>query len=278
MKKLLLILIAVSCVFGANAQYVPPFETIRLNNFTVLDSAQLKFTYNFSYKKSFCKNEADTAFVVDKQSLLIGKNVSKYYSQYYLDYCERAMKKNYETELEESACSIEIFKNYPANKTTVIEQAGHHILGGFDLYSEDTPKFKWIIRKDTTTMLGYACQKATTTFRGRNYTAWFAPEIPLNNGPWKFGGLPGLILKIYDDNRNFTFVCSGIQQLEKPEKIKLFTMNYTKVTRQQMDKVYKRYSKDPMQFWKDIHSKMVEDLSGTGFVTPKLTYNPIELE
>jgi GLPGLI family protein len=278
MKKLFLTVIAIFWVFIANAQYITPFEIIPLHNFNVLDSAQLKFTYNFNYKKSYCKNETDTAFVTDKQSLLIGKDLSKYYSQYYYDYCERAMKKNYETALEESACTFEIFKNYPANKITVIEQAGRHMFGGFTLYSEDTPKFNWSIGNDTTTILGYACQKATTTFRGRNYIAWFTPEIPSNNGPWKFGGLPGLILKIYDDKRNFDFECSGIQQLGKAEQIKLYTRDYTKVTRQQMDKIYRRFCKDPMQFWKDIHSKMVEDLSGTSTVIPKMNYNPLELE
>jgi len=277
MKKLLLILIAVSCVVITSAQYIDSSSKIPLNKFTVLDSAQLKFTYNFRYKRSYSKNATDSAFVVDKQSLVIGKNISKYYSQYYFDCCERAMAKVY-MEMGDGACTFEIFKNYPTHKMSVTEQAGDIFLGGNYLYIDNMSEIKWDIGKDTTTMLGYTCQKATTTFRGRNYTAWFAPEIPSNNGPWKFGGLPGLILKISDDKRNFTFICSGIQQLEKPEQIKLFTMNYTKVTRQQMDKIYRRYFKDPMQFWKDIHSKMVEDLSGTGIVIPKLTYNPIELE
>jgi GLPGLI family protein len=275
MKKLLLILIALSWVSISKAQYVGRSE-IPLNKFTVLDSAQLKFTYNFSYKKSYFKKESDTAFVVDKQSLLIGKKISKYYSQYYLDYCERMKNKIYDREYEEGMCSFEIFKNYPVNKVTATEQAGQFAFGGNYIYNENTPEFKWAIDKDTMTLLGYTCQKATTTFRGRNYTAWFATDIPSNNGPWKFGGLPGLILKISDDKRNFIFECIGIQKLEKHESIKLYTLNYTKVTRVELDKLYRRYFKDPIQFWIDVRSEMRGQIDAKDI--PKLNYNPIELE
>ena len=275
MKKLLIFLIAVSFAFITNAQYVPPFEKISLNKFTVLDSAQLRFSYNFCYKKNGINSDADTAFVVDKQSLLIGKNCSKYFSQYYFDYCEKGLERVY-IHVEEGTCSFEIFKNYPANKMTVTEHAGHYILGGNMLYEEAIPDFVWKIGEDTTNILGYTCQKATTRFRGRNYIAWFAPEIPSNNGPWKFGGLPGIILKIYDDKRNFTFECSGMQQLEKPEPIKFYRLNYTKLTRKKMDKIYRQLLNDPLQFWKSIHSKMAGEV--TDSFKPKWTYNPIELE
>ena len=278
MKKLLFIFIAVFYASFINAQYFNPPTEIPLNKFKVLDSAQLKFTYFFSYKKSYSRNESDTAFIVDKQVLLAGKNVSKYYSQYYLDCCERVMKKVMNIPMEGSACSFEVFKNYPANKVTVTEQAGSYFYGGNYIYNEDKPEFKWTIDKDTMTLLGYTCQKATTTFRGRNYTAWFAPEIPSSNGPWKFGGLPGLILKISDDKRNFIFECSGIQQLEKPEPIKVYTLNYTEMSRQGMDKLYRRFFKDPIQFWKNIRSEFLNDVDISDIHIPKMIYNPIEFE
>jgi len=276
MKKLLLILIAASCVSIINAQYFTPPTEIPLNKFKALDSGQLKFTYFFSYKKCYRLNESDTAFVVDKQVLLVGKNVSKYYSQYYLDCCERVMNKVKNIPMESSACSFEVFKNYPVNKVTVTEQAGSHFFGGNYIYNEDKPEFKWTIDKDTTTILGYTCQKAITTFRGRNYIAWFAPEIPSNNGPWKFGGLPGLILKISDDKHNFIFECSGIQQLEKPESIKLYTLNYTKLTRKEMYKIYARFFKDPIRFFSEVNSEMRGLIDAKNML--KLNYIPIELE
>ena len=64
---------------------------------------------------------------------------------------------------------------------------------------EKKPVMNWKITKESQKILGYACYKATTKFRGRDYIAWFTPDIPYNFGPWKLGGLPGLILKVEND-------------------------------------------------------------------------------
>lgn len=49
-------------------------------------------------------------------------------------------------------------------------------------------------------------------FRGRSYVAWFTMDIPIENGPWKFAGLPGLILKVYDDKKLYDFECVKIEK------------------------------------------------------------------
>ena len=67
------------------------------------------------------------------------------------------------------------------------------------LLVEKKPVINWKVTKESKKILGYTTYKATTTFRGRNYIAWFAPELPYNYGPWKLGGLPGLILKVEND-------------------------------------------------------------------------------
>jgi len=79
-------------------------------------------------------------------------------------------------------------------------------------YSENIPTQYWEILTDTLTVAGYLCQKAICRYRGRDFVAWFAPDIPINNGPWKFGGLPGLILKIYDTEKHYVFECIQIRQ------------------------------------------------------------------
>lgn len=70
----------------------------------------------------------------------------------------------------------------------------------------------WQISTDTATVLGYLCTKATTTFRGRDYVVWFTQEIPINEGPWKLYGLPGLILKAEDTAGLFRFEAIGLTQ------------------------------------------------------------------
>ena len=64
---------------------------------------------------------------------------------------------------------------------------------------EKKPVMNWKVTKESQKILGYSCYKATTKFRGREYIAWFTPDIPYNFGPWKLGGLPGLILKVEND-------------------------------------------------------------------------------
>jgi GLPGLI family protein len=83
-------------------------------------------------------------------------------------------------------------------------------------YSEPIPRMSWKISQETQTICGYKCQKATCHWRGRDFVAWFTTAIPIRRGPWKFGGLPGLILKVYDTNHFYTFEAIGIEKGHYP--------------------------------------------------------------
>lgn len=82
---------------------------------------------------------------------------------------------------------------------------------------EATPIINWKIGKETKKIGKFNCKIATANFRGRNYTAWFTPEIPLPYGPWKLQGLPGLILEAYDTNK---FVYWTAKSIEYPSNTK----------------------------------------------------------
>lgn len=77
----------------------------------------------------------------------------------------------------------------------------------------------WQIEDETKQIAGYSCQKATTTFKGRNYEAWFCPDIPLSYGPWKLNGLPGLILSAQDDKGEVVFEYAGFDKLEGDDRL-----------------------------------------------------------
>ncbi|MDE7116310.1 MAG: GLPGLI family protein [Muribaculaceae bacterium] len=101
-----------------------------------------------------------------------------------------------------------IYKNYPEGKVTETAY--------FDMedwrYDEDWEKPVWNISDESKDIIGYQCFKATTDFRGRRWTAWFAPEIPIQDGPWKLCGLPGLILEAEDNHSEYRFVANGLKQ------------------------------------------------------------------
>ncbi|MDE6810470.1 MAG: GLPGLI family protein, partial [Muribaculaceae bacterium] len=78
-------------------------------------------------------------------------------------------------------------------------------------YREELKTPVWIVTDSVKTIIGYECIKATTDFKGRQWIAWFAPEIPISDGPWKLHGLPGLILEAYDKSHDYEFEAKGIR-------------------------------------------------------------------
>lgn len=77
---------------------------------------------------------------------------------------------------------------------------------------KDDREMNWVISKEQKRILGYSSRKATTIFAGRRWTAWFTDEISIPDGPYKFYGLPGLILKISDNTNTHSFEIISIQK------------------------------------------------------------------
>lgn len=136
-------------------------------------------------------------------------------------------------------------------------------------YSEPIEERSWAIIDDSTkTILGYECIMATTDYHGRKWVAWFTPEIPMNAGPWKLLGLPGLILEAVDNTNQHQFIANGIQSVDMniPKVYEPYT--YDKTTRKEFLKLC-RYRYDNIQGMSDLH------FGGNG---PRLSAERIEYE
>ena len=70
-------------------------------------------------------------------------------------------------------------------------------IGGYNAF-DSVAHQEWELLDDSRTILGLECKAARTNFRGRDWIAWYAPELAYPAGPWKLGGLPGLILLAED--------------------------------------------------------------------------------
>lgn len=79
----------------------------------------------------------------------------------------------------------------------------------YKIVSDEIPV--WEILPDTKKVKNYTVQKAITTFGGRKWTAWFANEIAIMDGPYKFRGLPGLIVEIEDEKKHFVFSLTEVK-------------------------------------------------------------------
>lgn len=81
-------------------------------------------------------------------------------------------------------------------------------------YTEPFSEMIWEIGDSTKNVLGYECIQAITDYHGREWIVWFTPDIPIQDGPWKFKGLPGLILEATTGD-GLGFVADGIEQTAK---------------------------------------------------------------
>lgn len=87
----------------------------------------------------------------------------------------------------------------------------NQLIGKNYYFYDITTSIKWEIESEKEKFLGFDVQKATCTYKGRNYIAWFSPQIPLPDGPYIFSGLPGLILKIHDDKMDYSYEATTVQ-------------------------------------------------------------------
>ncbi len=108
----------------------------------------------------------------------------------------------------------------------------------------ESEKINWKINNtETKVILGYKCSKATAHIGNRNYIAWFTYDIPINDGPYKFKGLPGLILKINDEHQYINFELISITKINVPIEYKKGLI----ITKEQYLTKRKEYINDPSE-------------------------------
>ncbi|MEZ5033782.1 MAG: GLPGLI family protein [Chitinophagaceae bacterium] len=232
-----------------------------------IDSARIKVTYEFSFYNDSLKTKSQKDICV----LAIGNSYSVYYS--YLKYQRDSLIYN---KLKNGGAVTNILNSLAAYKTngssTIIykKQDSDSLivlteLAGDKYLINDKVDFKWLIKPDTVSILNNICQKAIVYFRGREYTAWFSPAIPVNEGPWKFYGLPGLILKIQDENGYFNFECTGIEVLNSTKKkaIKNVVNNkYTTISLMKYNKLVDLYYDNPTNYLRNVKGMNFTIISG----------------
>ena len=170
-----------------------------------------------TYLKTYQQDSLRTRLRNTRMTLLVGKKVSSFYSESVEDFYQLSKHFSSVADLQayaadpanipRSAFLYRIFKNYPEGRITTTDRIP---LDSY-LYTENLPLFEWTITGDTDSISGFKVQRATTHFGGREWIAWFAPEIPFNEVPYKFNGLPGLILKIHDTRNHNAFEVVSIE-------------------------------------------------------------------
>lgn len=136
-------------------------------------------------------------------------------------------------------------KNFNSEEITVYDW----ISPDFYEYKVDMADLKWELEDSTTFVLDYECQLATADYHGRRWKAWFAPDIPIQDGPWQLCGLPGLILKAETTDGTYGFEATGLQQCNesfKPTYINKDKLYYSKRKSYLKQKDYTRRNRGAM--------------------------------
>ena len=140
------------------------------------------------------------------------------------------------------------------------------------VYDEDTPA-EWRLHEGTATILGYKCYRATLSYGGRMWTAWYAPDLQVSAGPWKLCGLPGLVLKAEDDSGTHRFEAYALFAMPSTPIVHDTDASDTKTTRNKFiqhrnkikqDERYmdKPYFHDPSNVSTVIHSREIYEKHG----------------
>jgi GLPGLI family protein len=146
------------------------------------------------------------------------------------------------------------------------------------MIEEQVPVINWVISPETKNIRELACQKATASFRGRNYTAWFTTQLPYDNGPWKLGGLPGLILEANDDKNEVVFKFAGFEDVSQ-RQIALTPFTPTiKAAPKEFARLREAADKDPEAFIRNSAGNNVKfTVLPSLSIIQKASKNPIEL-
>ncbi|OCX51318.1 hypothetical protein BEL04_14900 [Mucilaginibacter sp. PPCGB 2223] len=210
--------------------------------------------YNFTHK-------ADTTngakLYTEKFVLLLGKNASVYRS---LDkqLNEQAVANEVASQVKASAnphavdltlhgtpaTTTDEYYQYLADKKLYTEKK----IINYYVTEEPMPAINWKITGDTMSFAGQRCQKATAHFKGRDYIAWFSPELPFRNGPWKLNGLPGLIVEAYDARKEVVFSFAGFEDRSQSADMVSIDPTDIKAGVDELERLHQAQLADPRGF------------------------------
>lgn len=238
---------------------------------SILANAQVnRFYYDYKYIPDSI-NKADVKS--DVMLLDIDKNGSKYYSRekFVSDSTTKAdiakqMKGgfggsiNIKKNIKPGMIFTSVTKAYPDYKVALSEKIGNTT---YKIAEDQKPEWKILPEKQK---IGeYNAQKATTTYGGREWTAWFSTDIPFQDGPYKFYGLPGLIVKLEDKKGSHTMTLIGNKKAEASSETEVQLPGVTmiglggkdiEVTKKQFKKAWKDYQTDPTKDMKQSMSTL----------------------
>jgi GLPGLI family protein len=212
--------------------------------------------YNFTH---FADTTKGTKPYTEKFTLLLGKDASVYRS---LDkqLNEQVMANEIASQVKASANPHAVDLTFHSTPQTTTDEYYQYLTDkklytekkiiNYYVTEEPIPVINWKISSDTMSFAGQRCQKATAHFKGRDYIAWFSPELPFRNGPWKLNGLPGLIVEAYDVKKQVVFSFAGFEDRSQSTDMIAIDPTDIKASVDELERLYQAQLADPKGFSK----------------------------
>jgi len=235
-----------------------------------VDSTKWLCTYDYNFLLDSTNNNSRRN---DQMYLQIGSHLSKFTcANYYLTdsslYLMQSKKLDSYTIIAEvrksqkgvrnsTIAMYRIYKNHPGRgmmSFTAFDDKYYKV--------EQKMAMKWKLdTQNDTVILGYTCQRACISYAGRDWVAWYSPQIPLADGPYKFNGLPGLILKISDTKNLHCFTLNAIQKVTYNQPILVQTRSFEEITAEDYVKAKRN---DLMRLYGDFQNGTLKSNSEEG--------------
>lgn len=250
----------------------------------ILDCAMYRAFYDYSFVP-------DTTFPDEREEgttlLQIGKTYTRFidYSRFRTDSINDDGVKNkipfmqyvskMQNAMRQCMFKMSIVTNRKLKRQTVQQSV---VLSELYQYEDEVPDIDWTIAEGDSLIAGYPCRKATCRLYGREYVAWYAPEIHLPYGPYKFSGLPGLIFSVADTENHYAFTLAGLQQVKEADPIYIWKGHTViKSSREEVRQIYKNFCANPAKAIMNTGKKITIAPEVLATIEP-LPYNPIERE
>ena len=284
-KTISLLIIACCCCLLASAQgnIVVEMSTDLLASYArfipidTLDWASMECIYEYRVRD---KDKSETYFDI----LQLGREYTKYfgYPRYRVDSVIYRRDINKITNQEAG----EVYNRYRYTESSPYIILIHNRTKKISYYDRvftdhyiytDSAPIAWQLSTGSLVVCGHYCHKATAHFRGREWTAYYAPDIPVGRGPWKFGGLPGLILRIEDSTGDQCFTAISLRTIHSDIYMERDRDDF-KTTRERFNKQLKDYRSNPSKIISGSPYAPKDDNGREVLPKRKLFFNPIELE
>ena len=236
-----------------------------------IDKARYKAVYSLNFIEDTVKRKIKSTLA----TLLIGDSVVVYADKHLID----SDSVGYTYSLSHNGAKVPavalvsymtgvklhhyIYKNYPSNNKQTLRC---NFIDN-NSYTESIPTQEWTETGLTKEINGLTCNEAFCSFHGRDYVAYYSPDIPLRYGPDVFGGLPGLIMELQDGNSEYIWSLQDFEPCDYEHVITINRKDLKELSRDNYREVEQKFRNNPWMMNPD--DPMLKKFK------PK-PYNPVE--